>query len=109
MKLADTYKALGDPVRLKMVERLSKNPAYTLGALSKGLGVTRQGARKHLVILENARIVRLVPGGRETKVLLNGASLNKASSFISELGRAWDVRLEALRAFSEQHVESQDL
>ncbi|MES2994610.1 MAG: helix-turn-helix domain-containing protein [Patescibacteria group bacterium] len=102
MKLAQTYKALGDPVRLKMVQRLSENPTYTLGSLSKGLGVTRQGARKHLMMLEEAKLVRLVPEGRETKVLLNKASLTKAKSFIAELERQWETRLEALRDFTEQ-------
>ncbi len=102
MNLAQTYKALGDPVRLKMVVRLSVRSPYTLGTLSEGLGITRQGARKHLEILQDSKIVRLIPEGRETKVLLNGASLEKARAFIATLERQWDARLESLRAAAEQ-------
>lgn len=103
MTLAQTYKALGDPARLKMIQRLSENPTnYTLGAVSKGLGVTRQGARKHLVILEEAKLIKLVSEGRETKVVLDVSSLDKARSFIADLERQWDMRLEKLRNFSEQ-------
>jgi DNA-binding transcriptional ArsR family regulator len=102
MMLAQAYRALGDPVRLKMVERLSGSSTHTLGTVSKGLGVTRQGARKHLLVLEEAKLVRLVAEGRETRVQLNVSTLDKARAFITKLERQWDKRLEALRDFSEK-------
>jgi DNA-binding transcriptional ArsR family regulator len=101
MVVAETFKALGDPVRLEMVRRLSSGSTYTVGTLSDGLGVTRQGARKHLDVLVKAEIVFLKPKGRETEVKLEVASLEAAREFIAEMEGLWDARLRALRVFVE--------
>ncbi|RYX81012.1 metalloregulator ArsR/SmtB family transcription factor [bacterium] len=101
MTVADTFKALGDPVRLEMVQRLASGASYTVGGLSNGLGITRQGARKHLQVLTEAKLITLEPKGRETQVRLDRDSLETARSFITELERRWDKRLEALRDFVE--------
>ncbi len=95
------YKALGDPIRLEMVQRLSKSSPLSIVEISYDLGVTRQGARKQLGVLVDARIVRLVPRGRETEVHLNSVELGKAKRFIEELEKNWDKRLKALKDFVE--------
>lgn len=101
MIAAEAFKALGDPVRLEMVRRLSGGAPYTVGSVSLGLGLTRQGARKHLDVLARAKLVVLQPNGRETKVSLDRASLATARSFIADLEKQWDSRLQALREFVE--------
>ncbi len=95
------YKALGDPIRLEMVQRLSRSSPLSIVEISHGLGVTRQGARKQLSVLIDANIVRLVPKGRETKVHLNTIELGKAKRFIEELEKNWDKRLSALKDLVE--------
>ena len=107
MAVADTFKALGDPVRLQMVQRLASGSSYTLGGLSSGLGITRQGARKHLQILTEAKIVTLATQGRETQVRLDPVSLDTARSFITDLEQQWEKKLEALRDFVEQDTSTQ--
>ena len=101
MALAHVFKALGDPVRLEIVNRLADGTPCTIGALSENLGVTRQGARKHLQVLVSANVVELTPEGRETKVTLNTTSLDAAKSFIAKLEAQWDQRLQALKEFTE--------
>lgn len=101
MNEARIYKALGDPTRLKMVKRLAGGASSTIGELSKNLGVTRQGARKQLQVLVSAKVVRLVPQGRETQVVLDQAALRTAREFIAKLELQWDQRLEALKDFVE--------
>lgn len=95
------YKALGDPIRLEMVQRLSKKSPLTIIDVSHDLGVTRQGARKQLNVLVEAKVVRLVPNGRETKVYLNTVELVKAKRFIEGLEKFWDKKLHALKDFVE--------
>ncbi len=105
MAAAEVFKALGDPVRLEMVQRLADGSSQTIGQLSDGLGVTRQGARKQLQVLVSADVVRLTPSGRETQVTLHPATLELARQFISKLEAQWDQRLEALRIFVEGDSE----
>jgi DNA-binding transcriptional ArsR family regulator len=98
---AEIYKALGDPIRLEMVRRLSNGSPLNIGELSKDLGVTRQGARKQLQVLVSANVVHLTPHGRGTMVDLNKAPLKMAQEFISRLENEWENRLEALKQFVE--------
>lgn len=98
---AGIYKALGDPIRLEMVRRLSATPARTIGEVSAGLGVSRQGARKQLQVLVDADVVRLRQRGRATHVSLNPETLAAARAFIAQLEQQWDRRLEALKRFAE--------
>ena len=99
MAVAELFRALGDHTRLEMVRRLSDGDSYTITTLSNGLDVTRQGARKHLQTLADAKIVTLQPKGRDTIVLLDWQTLERSKAFIVELEQRWDARLEALRQF----------
>jgi DNA-binding transcriptional ArsR family regulator len=100
--LAETFRALGDPVRLTMIRRLSTGGEQTVGNVSRGLPVTRQGARKHLQVLAEAGLVVLEPLGRETKVTIDAAKLSAAKTFIEEMELRWDRRLESLREYVEK-------
>jgi DNA-binding transcriptional ArsR family regulator len=97
MAVAELFRALGDPTRLEMVRRLSDGDSYTITMLSSGLDVTRQGARKHLQTLADAKIVNLQSRGRDTIVHLEWETLEHSKAFIVELEQRWDARLEALR------------
>ncbi len=99
--IAATFKALGDPIRLEMINRLSDGSSYTVGRLSEDLGITRQGARKHLQMLADVQLVSFRLRGRQTQVELERASLAASRQFISELEAQWDQRLDDLRATLE--------
>ena len=99
---AQIFKALGDPLRLKIVERLSDGSSYTLGSLTKGLGISRQGARKQIQVLESANIIELKPQGREVRVTLDTTSLKKGRNFIIGLEQQWDRRLSRLKKVVEK-------
>jgi DNA-binding transcriptional ArsR family regulator len=101
MELAQTFKALGDPVRLEMIQRLSTGSSQSIASLSVKFGLSRQGARKHLQILANAGLISLRTIGRNTEVTLEADSLHAAKSYIAELEAQWDKRLYALREFME--------
>lgn len=99
---AQLFKALGDPVRLQIVQRLSHGAVLCLGELSKDLGISRQGARKQIQALVSAKVVQLYPVGREVKVQLDAAALAQGRAFIARLEAQWDQRLQALKQFTEQ-------
>jgi len=100
--VAQIFKALGDPVRLKIVKRLSDGSSYTIGNLSKDLGISRQGARKQIQTLVSAKVVHLKPVGREIKVTLDTSSLELGRAFIANLENQWDQRLKALKDLTEK-------
>lgn len=105
-QMAAIFNALGDPARIEMVRRLASGQPHSISFVSEGLGITRQGARKHLQVLVNAQIVSLQPKGRDVLVHLDASRLDQAKAFIAEMERRWDDRLAALRRFVEEPPES---
>ena len=89
---AEIYKALGDPIRLEIVKRLSARSTCTIGELSMNLGISRQGARKQLQVLVDANVVHLKQHGRLTDVTLDTKTLLIARAFITKLEHQWDDR-----------------
>lgn len=102
MEEALLFRALGDPIRLEMVRRLAGGESYTITTVSRGLKITRQGARKHLQVLADAELISLQPKGRDTQVVLLRDTLDQGRAFIAELEKKWDMRLQALKQFVEK-------
>lgn len=101
MAVDELFKALGDPSRLEMICRLSSNEAQSINSLSQGLEITRQGARKHLQILIDAKLIKLERKGRDTVVRLQPQRLEQGMSYFAQLEEQWANRLESLRRFVE--------
>src|ERR1700723_3914803 len=65
-KAAPIFSALGDPVRLAIVARLSKDgPLPTIELKQCAGGVSRQGVTKHLQVLEDVGLVESDRIGRD--------------------------------------------
>lgn len=97
MSTATLFHALGDPVRLELVERLAARQPCRITALAQGLTISRQGARKHLQVLVDAGLVVLEAKGRESHARLRNEALDPARAFLVKLERQWDRRLQALK------------
>jgi DNA-binding transcriptional ArsR family regulator len=97
----DIYQALGDPARLTMVERLGENGPMTTLELVEGLGMTRQAATKHLVVLENVGLVTSTARGRQIMRELSLEVLEDAVDWLAERAKTWDRKLNALKKFVE--------
>ena len=104
MTEAHVFKALGDPLRLTIVQRVSGGSTHTIGTLSENLGLTRQGARRQIQVLVDAEILHLKPVGRETQVTLDSSTLETARAFIAKLELQWDQRLQALKELAESET-----
>ncbi|MDB5204017.1 MAG: transcriptional regulator, ArsR family [Candidatus Taylorbacteria bacterium] len=102
MPPVELFKALGDPTRLEMITRLSSGGSYTITTLSSGLKLSRQGARKHLQILADSKIIMMRTRGRNTIVELDRQTLDIGKNFIAKLTLGWEKRLEALKIFVDK-------
>lgn len=65
------FKALSDPSRRKLLDRLHRRNGLTLSELCSGLDMTRQAVAKHLRILQGANLVSIVREGREQRHYIN--------------------------------------
>jgi DNA-binding transcriptional ArsR family regulator len=65
------FKALADPSRRHLLDRLFEQDGQTLVELEEGLEMTRFGVMKHLRVLEAAELVTTRRSGREKHHFLN--------------------------------------
>jgi DNA-binding transcriptional ArsR family regulator len=65
------FKALADPTRRRLLDRLHERDGRTLTDLESGLEMTRFGVMKHLRVLEDAGLVVTRRSGREKLHFLN--------------------------------------
>lgn len=65
------FKALADPSRRKLLDRLFEHNGQTLNELCIGHRMTRQAVTKHLRLLERASLISTVWRGREKLHYLN--------------------------------------
>src|SRR5690242_19721739 len=86
----DAFRALADPSRRLLLDRLNERNGQTLRELCAGLQMARQSVSKHLAILEAAGLVTTVRRGREKLHYLNAAPIN-------EIGERWITRYERER------------
>lgn len=96
------FKALADPSRRELLDRLYAHDGQTLGELCMGLAMTRQAVAKHLAILESANLVSSLREGREKRHYINPVP-------IGEIAERWirkfeQRQLSALSAL-KRHLE----
>jgi len=88
------FKALADPSRRGLLDRLRAENGQTLGDLCARLSMTRQAVSKHLGLLEEANLVATVKRGREKLHYLNPVPIHEiAERWIGKFERG---RLQAL-------------
>jgi uncharacterized protein YndB with AHSA1/START domain len=93
-EMDDVFRALADPSRRRLLDRLNARSGQTLRELCAGLDMARQSVSKHLAVLEAANLVTSVRRGREKLHYLNAAPIN-------QIGERWIAsyergRIEAL-------------
>jgi uncharacterized protein YndB with AHSA1/START domain/DNA-binding transcriptional ArsR family regulator len=97
------FRALADPTRRLLLDRLHERNGQTLRELCERLEMARQSATQHLDVLERAGLVTVVRRGRERLHYLNPAPIQEIEErWIS----AFDApRLRAISAIRHQAEE----
>jgi uncharacterized protein YndB with AHSA1/START domain len=86
----EVFRALADPTRRHLLDRLHERTGLTLSELCADLAMARQSATQHLSILEAANLVTAVRHGRERLHYLNPVPIH-------EIQQRWIHKFEAPR------------
>jgi uncharacterized protein YndB with AHSA1/START domain len=97
------FKALSDPTRRHLLDRLHEQNGQTLGELCDQLRMTRQSATQHLDVLEAAGLISTLRRGREKLHYLNPVPL-------AEIQDRWIEKFERprLRALNDLKRRAED-
>ena len=77
MSMDAVFKALADPTRRQLLDRLHARNGQTLGELCEEAEMSRQAVAKHLALLEEANLVAVQWRGREKLHFLNPVPINE--------------------------------
>ena len=96
------FKALADPTRRAIFERLTRDGEQTVHALTERAGVSQPMVSKHLVGLKRAKLVRHRRDGRETHYSAHPQALAPLVDWISLYGTFWRDRFDQLENLLER-------
>ncbi len=100
----ETFRALADPTRRELLDRLFAKGGLTLGELCDGVAMSRQAVSKHLAILEASNLVSTLREGREVRHYLNPVPIHEiAARWIGKFERP---RLDALSELKQRLEEN---
>jgi DNA-binding transcriptional ArsR family regulator len=95
----DVFRALADPTRRALFERLARDGEQTVHALTGPAGVSQPAVSKHLAILKLARLVTDRRQGRETHYRAQAGALAPLVDWMGLYSAFWNERFDRLEAF----------
>jgi DNA-binding transcriptional ArsR family regulator len=99
----EVFKALADPTRRGLLDRLFERDGQTLGELEEGVSMTRFGVMKHLKVLEEAGLLTTRRRGREKLHFLNPIPIRLLyERWVSKYAEPWASALSELKTEIEE-------
>jgi DNA-binding transcriptional ArsR family regulator len=98
--MAMRFRALGEPTRLRILERLFRSPA-SVGEIVRDVGGTQANVSRHLAVLRSGGLVRRRREGSRTVYWIADASLERICAAVCDaIGREAHAESEAARVSS---------
>lgn len=94
----DVFRALADPTRRRVVERLTQQPA-SVSELAQPFKMALPSFLEHLKVLEGCGLVQSTKTGRVRMVRLVPSRLREAEDWLATQRRIWEQRLDQLDAY----------
>ncbi|WP_203230824.1 ArsR/SmtB family transcription factor [Agromyces humi] len=96
-RLDRAFMALADPVRRRIVARLSRGPA-TVNELAEPFQITKQAVSKHIQVLEHAGLVSRTRDAQRRPVHLEAAQLEALTAWIDRYRLIHEQQFRSLDA-----------
>jgi DNA-binding transcriptional ArsR family regulator len=100
MLRAEVFRALADPTRRAVFERLAGRE-MTVSALKEGFDVSQPAISQHLAALRGARLVRERREGRFAYYSVDPEGLGELAGWVDRYRAFWPPRIERLKNLVE--------
>ena len=101
MAYGDALSALADPTRRRVFERLKSGP-QAVGAIARGMPVSRPAVSQHLKVLKEAGLVADRPEGTRRVYFIDPHGVGAMRRWLDQF---WDTALDAFRAEVEKEED----
>lgn len=90
------FKTLADPTRRAIYERIARDGAQTVHALTDRSGVSQPAVSKHLGVLKRAGLVADERSGRETRYSAKPNGLAPLVDWVKDYASFWNEHIDQL-------------
>jgi DNA-binding transcriptional ArsR family regulator len=90
------FAALADPIRRRILVRLSKGSETRVAALARPFHISPPAISRHLRILEKARLIERRRDGRSHFIRARPDGLKEAQRWMNACAAGWDFSFDAL-------------
>jgi DNA-binding transcriptional ArsR family regulator len=97
---ADVFRAIADPTRRAILDRLRAGPACA-GALASDFELSRPAVSKHIRVLRQARLVTHERAGRERVYRLDPVPLQRVAGWVEGYRAFWQTSFTNLKRYLE--------
>jgi DNA-binding transcriptional ArsR family regulator len=97
MNESDIFRALADPTRRAIFERLAAGGMNASG-LRQGMTISQPAVSQHLAVLRSAGLVREERQGRHVHYEVDPEGLARIAQWLARYRAYWPARIDALRA-----------
>ena len=105
--LGPVFRALADPTRRAVIERLEEGPA-SVRTLAQPFDMALPSFTQHLRVLEDAGLIRSVKHGRTRTVRLAPDGIRPAETWLARRREAWERRLDRLDAYAIEAAREEE-
>lgn len=98
----EVFRALADPTRRAIFERLMREGEQTVRALTDFAGVSQPAVSKHLALLKVAGLVKDRPAGRQVHYRADPHGLAPLGDWMGQYSAFWQHRLDRLEDLLER-------
>lgn len=92
----DIFKALADPTRRSIFEKLASGSMHA-SALREGMEISQSAMSQHLAVLRNAGLVREQRQGRFVHYEVDADGLARIADWLARYRAYWPQRVDALK------------
>ncbi|WP_339780359.1 metalloregulator ArsR/SmtB family transcription factor [uncultured Thalassospira sp.] len=94
----DIFKALADPTRRTIFEKLARTNRQNASSLREGMGISQPAMSQHLTVLRNARLIREERQGRFVYYDVDPTGLMQIVNWVEKYRSYWPERIDALKS-----------
>lgn len=98
----DVFRALADPTRRAIYQRLVREGEQSVRALTDFAGVSQPAVSKHLALLKVAGLVHDRPAGRQVHYRADPQGLAPLVDWVSQYSAFWHGRFDRLEELLER-------
>ncbi|MDB5098717.1 MAG: sdpR 2 [Cyanobacteria bacterium RYN_339] len=98
----EVFRALADPTRRAIFQRLVREGEQTVRSLTDFAGVSQPAVSKHLALLKVAGLVHDRPSGRQVHYRADPQGLAPLVDWMSQYNAFWQGRLDRLEDLLER-------